>query len=167
MTENILPAKPVSNTRSTISVVALPRDSNHYGVVYGGTVMSLVDQAAYCAAIRHTRCAVVTVCVEELSLLRAIHIGDVITVLASVNYVGNTSMIVGVRIETEKMVTGVIEHVGSAYITMVAIDENGKPTIIPKLILENDIDKRRFEEARMRKLKQLARSGKCEAVCGE
>ncbi len=167
MTEDILSAKPVSNTRSTLSVVALPRDSNHYGVVYGGTVMGLVDQAAYCAAIRHARCAVVTVCVEELSLLRAIHIGDVITVKASVNYVGNTSMIVGVRIETEKMVTGVIEHVGSAYITMVAIDENGKPTKIPKLQLENDDDKRRFEEARQRKMKQLSRSGKCEAVCGE
>ena len=167
MTENNLPAKPVSNTRSTISVVALPRDSNHYGVVYGGTVMGLVDQAAYCAAIRHARCAVVTVCVEELTLLRAIHIGDVITVKASVNYVGNTSMIVGVRIETEKMVTGVIEHVGSAYLTMVGIDQDGKPTQIPKLILEDDNDKRRFEEAKMRKLKQLARSGKCEAVCGE
>ncbi len=167
MKENNLLPKPVSNTLSTISVVALPRDTNHYGVVYGGTVMGLVDQAAYCAAIRHARCAVVTVCVEELSLLRAIHIGDVITVKASVNYVGNTSMIVGVRIETEKMVTGEIEHVGSAYITMVAIDENGKPTVIPKLILENDTDKRRFEEAKERKSKQLKRCNKYEAECSE
>ncbi|HEX2952258.1 MAG TPA: acyl-CoA thioesterase [Armatimonadota bacterium] len=149
----------VCASRSIISVVALPRDSNHYGYVYGGTVMSLVDQAAYAAAIRHARMPVVTVCVDHLTFLRPIHIGDVITVKASVNYAGRTSMEVGVRIETERLTTGEIEHVGSAYLTMVALDAEGKPTPIPPLQLDTEDDKRRFREAQERRKLQLARVG--------
>ncbi len=156
-------AKPVSGSRSIISVVALPRDSNHYGFVYGGTVMGLVDQAAYAAAIRHARCPVVTVCVDHLTLLRSIHIGDVITVKASVNYVGRTSMEVGVRVETERMATGAVEHVGSAYLTMVAIGEDGRPVPVPPLLLETEDDRRRGEEAQCRRTHQLARVGRGEA----
>jgi len=153
-------SKPVSASRSVISVVALPRDSNHYGFVYGGTVMGLVDQAAYAAAIRHARMPVVTVCVDHLTLLRSIHIGDVITVQASVNYVGRTSMEVGVCVTTERLATGEVEHVGSAYLTMVALDANSRPTPVPPLQLETAEDHRRFQEAQMRRQQQLARVGR-------
>ena len=86
----IMESKSVFASQSVLSVVALPRDSNHYGFVYGGTVMGLVNQAAYAAAIRHARQPVVTVCVDHLTFLRPIRIGNVITVKASVNYVGRT-----------------------------------------------------------------------------
>jgi len=153
-------AKPVSASRSIISVVALPRDSNHYGTVYGGTLMGLVDQASYAAAIRHARQVVVTVGVDHLTFLRPIRIGDVITVKASVNYVGRTSMEIGVRIETERLDTGLVEHVGSAYLTMVALDAAGKPTPVPPLKLDTDEDRRRFHEAQDRRRTQLTRAGR-------
>ena len=153
-------AKSVSQSHTTISVVALPRDSNHYGYVYGGTVMGLVDQAAYAAAVRHARQAVVTVCVDHLTFLRPIHIGDVIIVKASVNYAGRTSMEVGVRVETERLTTGAIEHVGSAYLTMVALGEDGHPTPVPPLLLDSEDDYRRYAEAQERRCRQLARVGR-------
>lgn len=159
--------KPVSASCSVISVVALPRDSNHYGYVYGGTVMGLVDQAAYATAVRHARRPVVTVCVEHLTFLRPIHIGDVIVVKASLNYVGRTSMEVGVRVETERMATGIVEHVGSAYLTMVALDADGTPTAIPGLAIETPEDARRFAEAQERRRAQLARVGRATEVAGE
>jgi acyl-CoA hydrolase len=143
-----------------ISVVALPRDSNHYGFVYGGTVMGLVDQAAYAAAIRHTRMTVVTACVEQITFLKRIQVGDVITVRASVNHVGRTSIEVGVRIETERMRTGEIEHVGSAYVTMVALDADGTPVPVPPLLLETDEDRRRYGAARERRRAREARLGR-------
>jgi acyl-CoA hydrolase len=152
--------KPVSASQSIISVVALPRDSNHYGYVYGGTVMSLVDQAAYAAAIRHARHPVVTVSVDHLTFLRPIFIGDVISVKAAVNFVGRTSMEVGVCIETERMTTGQIEHVGSAYLTMVALDADGNPSPVPPLIRETAQDERRYQQAAQRRAEQLRRVGR-------
>jgi acyl-CoA hydrolase len=152
--------KPVSASHSVISVVALPRDSNHYGYVYGGTVMGLVDQAAYAAAIRHARIPVVTVSVDHLTFLLPIFIGDVISVKAAVNFVGRTSMEVGVCIETERMATGQIEHVGSAYLTMVALDADGKPAPVPQLILETPQDERRHRHAAQRRAERLARVGR-------
>lgn len=152
--------KPVSASRTVISVVALPRDSNPYGLVYGGTVMGLVDQAAYAAAIRHARMPVVTVSVDHLTFLRSIGLGDVITVRASVNYVGRTSMEVGVRVETERLATGEVEHVGTGYLTMVALDSAGHPTPVPPLMLETDDDRRRNREACERRHGQLARAGR-------
>lgn len=152
--------KPVSASCSILSVVALPRDSNHYGFVYGGTVMGLVDQAAYTAAIRHARMPVVTVCVDHLTFLRPIHVGDVIVVKASVNYVGRTSIEVGVRVETERLTTGEIEHVGSAYLTMVALNREGQPIPVPPLLLENADDARRFRAAEARRAYTLQRAGR-------
>lgn len=129
--------------------------------------MSLVDQAAYAAAIRHARVPVVTVCVDHLTFLKHIHIGDVITVRASVNYVGNTSMEVGVRVETERMTTGVVEHVGSAYLTMVALGADGNPTVVSPLITETADEKRRQCEAGERRNYQLSLVGRQTGDCHE
>lgn len=160
-------SKPVSASRSILSVVALPRDSNHYGFVYGGTVMGLVDQAAYTAAIRHARMAVVTVCVDHLTFLRPIHVGDVIVVKASVNYVGRSSIEVGVRVETERLTTGEIEHVGSAYLTMVALNREGQPIPVPPLLLESEEDERRFHAAEERRAYRLQHAGRAPEIAGE
>jgi len=159
--------KPVSASRSVLSIVALPRDSNHYGFVYGGMVMGLVDQAAYTAAIRHARMAVVTVSVDHLTFLRPIHVGDVIVVRASVNYVGRTSIEVGVRVETERLATGEVEHVGSAYLTMVALDREGKPVPVPPLLAETDEDERRCREAQERRSLRLERLAHTREVAGD
>ncbi|MHB9025904.1 MAG: acyl-CoA thioesterase [Armatimonadota bacterium] len=152
--------KPISESRTIISVVAQPRDSNHYGVMHGATIMRLVDEAAYAAATRHARLPVVTVCVDHLTFLRPIHIGDVAVIKASVNYVGRTSMEIGVRIETERLATGEVEHVGSGYLTMVAIDQSGSPIPVPPLLLETDDDRRRHCEAQGRREQQLTRAGR-------
>lgn len=152
--------KPVEASRTVLSVVAQPRDSNHYGFVHGGYVMELVDQAAYAAAVRHARQHVVTVCVDQVTFLRPIHIGDVIIVSASVNYVGRTSMEVGVRVGAERLATGEVEHIGSAYVTMVALDETGAPTPVPPLRLETEEDRRRYREGQTRRRQQLARVGR-------
>jgi len=149
-------AKPVSASRAILSVVAMPRDSNQYGHVFGGMVMGLIDQAAYTAAVRHARTTVVTVCVERLTFLRPIHVGDVIRVQASVNYVGRTSMEVGVRVEAERLATGLVEHVGSAYLTMVALDAAGAPTAVPPLKLESADDRRRHAAAAQRRAGRAA-----------
>jgi len=153
-------AKPVSASRSVLSMVAMPRDANQYNSVFGGVVMGLVDHAAYTAAIRHARATVVTVSVDHLTFLRPISVGDVIVVKASVNYVGRTSMEVGVRIETERLNTGEVEHVGSAYLTMVALDEYGKPTPVPPLLLETELDRCRHAAAEERRKWRLALVGR-------
>jgi uncharacterized protein (TIGR00369 family) len=157
---DMMQAKPVSGSRTVISIVAQPRDSNHYGVVHGATIMRLVDEAAYAAAVRHARLAVVTVSVDHLTFLRPVHIGDVAVIKASVNYVGRTSMEIGVRIETERLATGEVEHVGSGYLTMVAIDQCGCPIPVPPLLLETAEDTRRNQEARERRAQQLTRAGR-------
>ena len=156
-------AKPVSASRSIISIVAMSRDANQYGNVFGGMIMGLVDQAAFTAAIRHARTpAVVTVSVDHLTFLRPVRVGDVIIVKASVNYVGTTSMEVGVRVETERLSTGEEEHVVSAYLTMVALDQDGKPTPVPPLLLENDLDHCRHAAAQQRrKLRMQIVGRKC------
>lgn len=153
-------AKLVSASRAVLSMVAMPRDANPYGQVYGGTVMSLVDQAAYAAAVRHARNTVVTACVDHLTFLRPISVGDVIEVKASVNYVGRSSMEVGVRVEAERLTTGEVEHVGSAYLTMVALDSKGRPTAVPPLLLETDDDHRRHAAAQVRRKWRLALVGR-------
>lgn len=152
--------KRVADSQTVISVVALPRDSNQYGIVYGGTVMGLVDQAAYAAAIRHARQTVVTVCVDHLTFLRPIHIGDIILVKASLNAVGRTSLEIGVRVETERLKTGIVEHVGSAYLTMVALGPDGTPSPVPPLLLETEDEQRRHGEALDRRCARLARYGR-------
>lgn len=153
-------AKPVSASRSVLSIVAMPRDANQYNSVFGGVVMGLVDHAAYTAAIRHARTTVVTVSVDHLTFLRPINVGDVIVVKASVNYVGRTSMEVGVRIETERLNSGEVEHVGSAYLTMVALDEHGTPTPVPPLLLETELDRCRNAAAEDRRKWRLELIGR-------
>jgi acyl-CoA hydrolase len=156
--------RPVRESKSVYSEFALPNDANTFGNVLGGKVMHLVDLAGAIAAIRHARCPVVTASVDNMSFLHPVHLGHLIVLHASVNRVFHTSMEVGVRVEVEQLMTGEKKHTSSAYLTFVALGTEGKPTVIPPVIPETDTEKRRYEEALVRREMRLqmrrAKSGR-------
>ncbi len=154
--DSVLPARFVRESISEYSEFALPNDANTLGNVLGGKVMHLVDLAAALAAVRHSRCSVVTASVDHMSFLHPIHIGKLIVLRSSVNRVFRTSMEVGVRVEVENLVTGEIQHTSSAYLTFVALDKSGQRVPIPPVIPETEDEKRRYEEAEERRAYRLA-----------
>ena len=150
--------KRVSESRTEVSQLMMPQHANIAGTVYGGSILSIADGAAYVCASRHAGPRCVTVSVDQVDFREPIKIGQLVTFKASVNYVGRTSMEIGIRIEAENLETGERRHTNSCYFTMVALDQFGKPTPVPKLILETDIEKRRFREGQIRRehAKELA-----------
>ena len=150
------PGRFVRESISEYSEFALPNDANTLGNVLGGKVMHLVDLAAALAAVRHSRCAVVTASVDHMNFLHQIHIGQLIILRSSVNRVFRTSMEVGVRVEVENLVSGEIRHTSSAYLTFVAIDKTGNRITVPQVIPETEDEKRRYEEAGERRKYRLA-----------
>ena len=148
--------KPVRESISEYAELALPTDANGMGNVLGGKVMHLVDLAGALAAMRHTRRSAVTAAVDSLVFLHPGHIGDLITLRSSVNRAFRTSLEAGVTVETENLLTGQKVHTCSAYLTFVALDENGKPTPIPPVIPETETEKRRYREAGERREHRLA-----------
>ena len=148
--------KPVRESLSEYSELALPTDANGLGNDLGGKVMHLVDLAAAMAAIRHARRPCVTAAVDSLHFLHPVRIGQLIVLRSSVNRVFRTSLEVGVKVETETLMTGTKLHTCSAYLTFVALDANGKATEIPPVIPETDEEKRRYREAGERREYRLA-----------
>jgi acyl-CoA hydrolase len=130
--------------------VMFPPDANQAGNVYGGTIMKLIDTAAGIVAMRHCRTNVVTASMDRLDFYEPVFIGELVTMRASVNFVGTTSMEIGVRVEAEDLLTGHVRHTNSAYLTMVSLDANRRPMKVPGLIVETEDEKRRFEEGRAR-----------------
>ncbi|NCC24731.1 MAG: acyl-CoA thioesterase [Deltaproteobacteria bacterium] len=151
MSEERPVAKPVNESRVEMSYRMLPHDANPAGNVHGGVVMKLLDSTAAVVAMRHARQNVVTVSVDRLTFLKPVFVGELLTMSASLNMVGRTSMEVGVRVTAENLVTGVVRHTNSAYLSFVAMGPDGKPTEVPELILETDEDRRRNREARLRR----------------
>jgi acyl-CoA hydrolase len=131
-------------------------DANSAGFIHGGTVMKLCDEAAGAAAVKHSRCRVVTAGVDRMAFLTPIHVGELVTFSASVNAAWRTSMEVGVRVEAENPRTGERRHTNSAYLTMVAVDENGQPVAVPELLTETDEQRGREAEAQVRRRNRLA-----------
>src|SRR3954447_14235410 len=148
--------KPVRESLSEYSEIALPNDANGLGNVLGGKVMHLVDLAAAMAAIRHARRPCVTASVDSLHFLHPVRIGQLIVLRSSVNRVFRTSMEVGVKVETETLMTGVKLHTCSAYLTFVALDEKGKAIAVPPVIPETEEEVRRFRQAEERREYRLA-----------
>ncbi|MBZ5583139.1 MAG: acyl-CoA thioesterase [Acidobacteriia bacterium] len=148
--------KPVRESISEYAELALPTDANALGNVLGGKVMHLVDLAAAMAAMRHARRPAVTAAVDSMRFLHPVHISDLITLHSSVNRVFHTSMEVGVKVETENLMTGRKVHTCSAYLTFVALDESGKAAPIPPVIPETETEKRRYREAGERREYRLA-----------
>lgn len=150
-----LTPRPVRESISEISEMALPNDANPLGNLIGGKVMHLVDIAAAIAANRHARLPAVTASVDHMTFLQPIHIGELITLRSSVNRAFNTSMEVGVKVWVENLRTGVVRHCSSAYLTFVGIDSNGKRVSVPPVIAETDEEQRRFQEAGERRKYRL------------
>ena len=148
-------AKPVSDSRHETSELMMPQNANVVGHVFGGTVLSMMDKAAAVAAFRHARSICVTASIDRVDFREPIHVGDLVIMKASVNFAGRTSMEVGVRVESEDMVTGRRRHTNSCYLTFVAVDRNGRPVEVPKVIPETPDEHRRFEAAQDRRRRRL------------
>jgi len=144
-------AKKVSESRVEIAQIMYPEHANPAGNVHGGYILKIVDQAAAIAGARHTHQNVVTASVDRMDFISPVFIGNLVFAKASINYTGKTSMEIGVRVEAECLKTGTQTHVGSAYLTFVALDDNDKPAEIPQIITETDEEKRRYEEAKKRR----------------
>src|SRR5882757_2165565 len=143
--------KTVHFSSTTITELMIPSYSNFGGKIHGGILLSLMDKVAYVCAAKHAGNYCVTASIDTVDFLQPVEVGELVSFLASVNYVGNTSLVVGIRVISENIKTNVIKHTNTSYFTMVAKDENNKSAQIPGLILENRIHVRRFIEAKRRK----------------
>ena len=143
--------KPVHESISEYSELALPNDANVLGALLGGKVMHLVDLCGALAAIRHARCPVVTASIDYMNFLSPVRIGQLLMLRSSVNRVFRTSMEVGVKVMVEDLATGAIRHTSSAYLTFVAVDAEGHRVPVPAVIPETEDEKRRYEDAARRR----------------
>jgi acyl-CoA hydrolase len=158
MSSESRPSFKVSESALIASHLMMPQDANIQGNVYGGTILKLMDEIAGVVATRHCRKNVVTASIDQMSFLKPVYIGNLLILKASVNYVGTTSLEVGVRIEAEDLHSGGIVHTGSSYMTFVALDEKGRPSVVPEIVPETTVEKRRYEEARNRRAKRIESS---------
>lgn len=139
--------KKVSDSKITMSQLMLPSHSNFSGKIHGGYILSLMDQIAFACASKYSGKYCVTASVDTVDFLNPIEVGKLVTLKSSVNYVGRTSMVVGIRVTSQNIQTGEVKHCNSSYFTMVAKDENGNSTPVPGLILSNLEEVRRFYDA--------------------
>jgi acyl-CoA hydrolase len=148
--------KPAADSRAILTRWMGVGDANIAGFVHGGVVMRLCDEAAGIAAIRHCGNRVVTAAMDRMTFLHPVGIGELLTCSASVNAVWRTSMEVGVRVEAESPRSGEKHHTSTAYLTMVALDDEGQPTAVQPLEVSSDTEKRRQREADVRRRNRLA-----------
>ncbi len=150
--------KPVKDSITYISLVMGATDANTLGNVHGGVIMRQIDNAAGVAAQRHSRMSAVTAAIDQLDFHNPCFIGDVLTLKASVNLTGRTSIEVGVRADSENPSTGETRHIASAYLTFVALDQNRKPAPVPPVLAETEKEKYRYKAAEDRRdVRALAR----------
>jgi acyl-CoA hydrolase len=148
--------RTVRETRADYSEVCLPNDANMLGNMLGGHVMHLVDLCGAIAAMRHSRCVVVTASIDQMTFLHPIHVGELVHLKSQVNRVFRTSMEVGVKVWVENLQSGQLRHTSSAYLTFVALDRAGNRVILPPVVPETEDEIRRFEEAAERRAYRLA-----------
>ena len=146
-----LSPKTVSHSKTTITELMIPSYANFGGKIHGGILLSLMDKVAYVCAAKHASTYCVTVSIDGVEFLQPVEVGDLVSLHASVNFVGKSSMVIGIRVMAENIKTGEQKHTNTSYFTMVAKDENSKPTEVPILILETNEEARRFMEAIKRK----------------
>ncbi|MDX5476817.1 MAG: acyl-CoA thioesterase [Cyclobacteriaceae bacterium] len=144
-------ARTVSFSKTVITELMIPSYANFGGKIHGGILLSLMDKVAFTTASKHSGAYCVTVSVDTVDFLQPVEVGELVSMKASVNYVGNSSMVIGIKVISENVKTGVVKHTNTCYFTMVAKGEDDKPTRVPALILESKTDVRRFVEAIFRK----------------
>lgn len=147
--------KPASDSEAVLVKWMGIGDANSAGFVHGGIVMKLCDEVAGIAAIRHCRSRVVTAAMDRMTFILPVNVGELVTCTAKVNAAWRTSMEVGVRVEAENAVTGEVKNTGTAYLTMVAVDEHGEPVEVPPLVVEGPTEERRQREAETRRRNRL------------
>lgn len=153
-----LPPRPVAYSQTTITELMIPSYANFGGKIHGGILLSLMDKVAYACASKHAGTYCVTVSVDKVEFLVPVEVGELVSMHASVNHVGRTSLIVGIRVESQNIKTGQVKHTNSSYFTMVAKGDDDRPTLVPELLLETAEQVRRFIEAvGMKKIKQLVK----------
>ncbi len=143
--------RSVNFSRTTITELMIPSYANFGGKIHGGQILSLMDKVAYACAAKHAGGYCVTVSMNAVDFLAPVEVGDLVHLHASVNYVGKSSIVIGIKVVAENIHTGESRHTNSSYLTMVSIDENKKPKPVPGLILETKQDIRRFLQAMKRK----------------
>ena len=144
-------AKPVSASRTTITELMIPSYANFGGKIHGGILLSLMDKVAYACSSKHSGAYCVTVSVDNVDFMKPVEVGELVSMKASVNYVGNSSLVVGIKVTAENVKLGFVKHTNTSYFTMVAKGDDEKPVKVPPLILESKEDVRRFVEARERR----------------
>lgn len=149
-------AKPPRLSHTTMSELMMPHMANILGNVHGGVLLGMMDRVAAVAAIRHAQRTCVTVSVDRVHFREPIHVGELVTMYASVNYAHRTSIEVGIRVEAENVITGVKRHTNSCYLTFVSIDREGRPVEVAPVAPETDEERQRFEAAELRRAQRIA-----------
>jgi len=152
--------KTARESRLSLTELMLPSNSNFGGKVHGGYILNLMDQIAFACASKHSQSYCVTASVNRVDFLNPIEVGELVTLKASINYTGKTSMVVGVRVESENVTSGKKKHCNSSYFTMVAKDADGKSKVIPGLLIEDKHGIRRFARSKQRKESSFSRNKK-------
>lgn len=157
MTDSMPPraVKTVKESHHETSEIMMPGHANNLGHVFGGVVLGMMDKTAAVSAIRHARASCVTASIDRVDFREPIHLGDLVVMKSSVNYVGRTSMEIGVRVEAEDLQTGRRRHTNSCYMTFVAVDRNGRPLEVPDLKPETPDETRRYQAAVERRRRRL------------
>lgn len=135
----------------SMTLLMTPDTANFSGKVHGGTILKLLDQVAYACASRYAKSYVVTMSVDQVVFRQPIQVGELVTFLASVNHTGTSSMEIGIKVVAEDIRNQVVRHVNSCYFTMVAIDDDGKKKAVPPRVPENDLERRRYCAAELRR----------------
>lgn len=148
-------ARKVSESALITAHLMMPQDANIQGNVYGGTIMKLMDEIAGSVAALHARKNVVTASIDQMNFFAPVYIGNLLILKASVNYVGRSSIEIGVRIEAKSLQTGAVNHTGSSYLTFVGLDESGNPTEVADILPETEDEKRRYNDAKERRALRL------------
>jgi len=156
--------KPVHFSRTTITELMIPSYANFGGKIHGGILLSLMDKVAYVCAAKHAGNYCVTASIDTVNFLAPVEVGELVSFMASVNYVGRTSLVVGIRVVSENVKTNVVKHTNTSYFTMVAKNEFNEPVAVPGLILENHEQIRRFEDGRRRKEEKRTQAAKTKEI---
>ncbi len=149
------PSRAVSESQHETSEIMMPQHANNLGHVFGGVILSMMDRSAAVVAIRHARTACVTASIDRVDFREPVRLGDLVIMKSSVNFVGKTSMEIGVRVESEEITTGKRRHTNSCYLTFVAVDAGGRPVPIPALRTETPDQERRQAAAQERRRRRL------------
>ncbi len=158
-----LAAKSPAQSQIVLNTLMMPEHANHFGTVPGGITMKLADEAAAIAAMRHAQKPAVTVAMDSMTFRHPVHIGEIVTCTAAITYTHNSSMEVTVNVTAEEPITGKTTYTNSAHLVFVALDDQGRPSHVPPLLLSTDAERTRYAEGKLRQERRLADRKRAEA----